>query len=133
MALRITLALIGIFNVGNGVYMLVAPQAWYGAVPGVAASGPMNTHFIVDVGFAFIASGAGQLLGLKASRAGAAFALAGSVWPALHAAFHVWGWLTHGLPGEPAALWSEVAGVVLVAAVGLVLAAQVFVRGGKAL
>jgi len=127
---RIALVFFGLFNMANGVYMLVAPDAWYAAVPGVTATGPMNHHFIADIGFAFIASGLGQLFAMKNSRAGAAFALAGSVWPALHAAFHVWGWLSHGLPMQPAMLLSEVVGVVGVSALALILAVRAFARGG---
>jgi hypothetical protein len=128
MSIRIAFVFLGLFNLANGLYMLAAPEAWYAAVPGVAASGPMNTHFIADIGLAFVASGVGQLLAMRTSQAGAAFALAGSVWPALHAGLHVWGWFLHGLPMQSSVLLSEVVGVVGTSALGMLLAVRIFVR-----
>ena len=46
---RLGLLVIGLFNVANGLYMLLAPGAWYASVPGVVSTGPMNPHFIVDI------------------------------------------------------------------------------------
>ena len=39
----------------NGVAMMGAPLSWYGFVPGVAATGPFNEHFVSDVGAAYVA------------------------------------------------------------------------------
>jgi hypothetical protein len=33
-----------------------APLSWYGFVPGVAATGPFNEHFVGDVGAAYVAA-----------------------------------------------------------------------------
>jgi hypothetical protein len=41
----------------NGVFMFVDPPAWYGAVPGVPDTGPLNLHFVRDIGIAFITAG----------------------------------------------------------------------------
>ncbi|WP_144223329.1 hypothetical protein [Mesorhizobium amorphae] len=43
--------------------MLAAPALWYSAIPGVTETGPANLHFIRDIGLAFIAAGAGLLIG----------------------------------------------------------------------
>ncbi len=40
----------GIFLSANGLFMLVAPLAWYELVPGVTDTGFFNQHFIRDIG-----------------------------------------------------------------------------------
>jgi hypothetical protein len=45
---------LGILSAVNGVFMVVAPAAWYPIVPGVVESGPFNAHFIRDIGAAFL-------------------------------------------------------------------------------
>jgi len=120
MFIRWGLVLLGFFHLANGLFMLFAPESWYAAVPGVSATGPMNHHFIQDIGFAFIASGTGLALGAR--QHAAAFAVAGAVWPALHALLHVIGWLQMGFPADMNAALSEAVGVVLVGALGVFLA-----------
>ena len=39
----------------NGLFMLLAPHAWYPAVPGVTETGPYNPHFVRDIGAAYLA------------------------------------------------------------------------------
>lgn len=122
MVLRILLILVGMAHVANGAFMVVAPTAWYAAVPGVSEAGPLNMHFIVDVGLVYLASGVGFLLGTRPGAANAAFAAAGATWPALHALFHVWGWIMHGFPSALDNALSQVFGVVALAALGVVVA-----------
>lgn len=43
---------------GNGVYMFVDPPGWYAAVPGVPDTGPLNLHFVRDIGIAYVTAGA---------------------------------------------------------------------------
>ena len=43
-------ALNGLFLLGNGLFMLVAPMTWYYFVPGVTDTGFFNQHFIRDIG-----------------------------------------------------------------------------------
>lgn len=69
--------------------MLLDPQAWYATVPGVTESGPLNVHFVRDIGCSYLVAGLGLLWraldparGWPAAVAGAAFLLA-------HAAIHV--------------------------------------------
>ena len=87
MIVRALLAIVGLFHVAVGAFMLVAPDHWYAAVPGVAATGPFNPHFVRDIGLAFVASGAGLMAGAPRGRVAAAYACAGATWPALHALF----------------------------------------------
>jgi hypothetical protein len=42
----------------NGVYMFIDPAGWYAAVPGVPATGPLNYHFVRDIGIAYFTAGA---------------------------------------------------------------------------
>src|SRR3546814_10054009 len=42
---------------GNGLAMLFAGLWWYGAVPGVTATGPYNPHFVRDIGAAYLVTG----------------------------------------------------------------------------
>ncbi|CAM5562193.1 hypothetical protein MAUB1S_09423 [Mycolicibacterium aubagnense] len=67
--MRTLLILIGLYQSANGIFMLAAPLLWYAAIPGVTETGPANPHFIRDIGLAFIAAGAGLLIGaLKQDR-----------------------------------------------------------------
>jgi hypothetical protein len=122
MAVRLMLLILGAFHLLNGLTMLAAPMAWYMAVPGVSASGPLNHHFVADIGLVFVASGAGLILGARASAHAAVWAMAGAAWPALHALLHVWGWFAHGFPATGPLIASEVFGVVGVGALGVALA-----------
>lgn len=73
----------------NGVFMLFAPDDWYRLVPGVSDTGPLNPHFVRDVGCAFIvaAVGFGWMAGDRAR--GRPAALAGTTFLSLHALVHL--------------------------------------------
>ena len=58
MPARVLLGLLGVLNFGNGLVMLATPHRWYEQVPGVAATGPFNHHFVIDIALAYCASGA---------------------------------------------------------------------------
>jgi len=122
MIVRMLLLLLGIFHIVNGLFMLIAPAEWYATVPGVTLTGPFNPHFILDIGMAFVASGAGLLLGARRNAYAAIFACAGATWPALHALIHIDGWLMHGFPADTQIAASEAMGVVGFAVLGVVLA-----------
>jgi hypothetical protein len=122
MIVRLALLLLGLFHLGDGLWMLAAPDAWYAAIPGVSGTGPINHHFIADIGLAFVASGLGLMLGARERASAGAFAVAGAAWPAMHALLHLWGWLHHGLPATTAEIVSTGVGVVLVGALGMTLA-----------
>jgi uncharacterized protein YjeT (DUF2065 family) len=73
----------------NGLFMLAAPAAWYGVVPGVIETGPFNPHFVRDIGAAYLACGAALAwaAGRAAARPAATFA---ALFLAIHAAVHLW-------------------------------------------
>lgn len=74
----------------NALVMLGAPFPWYEAVPGVTATGPYNSHFVRDIGAAYLVA-AGGLAGFSAWPRSAWPALAAAAaFLALHAAIHVY-------------------------------------------
>jgi uncharacterized protein YjeT (DUF2065 family) len=81
---------LGIAAIANGIFMLVAPENWYFAVPGVTTTGPFNQHFVRDIGLIFLFIGCGFLLGVARPDLRIAFWAAPSFWLAGHALFHFW-------------------------------------------
>ena len=79
---------LGLLSAVNGVFMMMAPAAWYPISPGVVQSGPFNGHFIRDIGAAFLVAGVGFVWFANDSRARPA-ALAAAAFFALHALVHV--------------------------------------------
>ena len=122
MTVRVLLRLLGLLNLGNGLLMLAAPHRWYESVPGVAATGPFNHHFVIDIALAYLFSGAFMLAALRAGRRAALFALAGATWPTLHALFHIVEWFADGFPADAMNAVTQVVGVVLIGLIGITLA-----------
>lgn len=88
-SLAIAVAL-GVVAIANGIFMLVAPENWYFAVPGVTTTGPFNQHFVRDIGLVFVFIGAAFLLGVARADLRIVFWAAPSLWLAGHALFHFW-------------------------------------------
>lgn len=82
--------LLGIAMEANGVFMLVAPEAWYFVVPGVTATGPFNQHFVRDIGLIFLFLGSAMLIGAARPRLRVLMWGAAAVWLWGHALFHLW-------------------------------------------
>ncbi len=104
----------------NGAAMLLAPAAWYQAVPGVVFTGPLNHHFVRDIGCAYLVSAAGLACRIRRPRQGAGAALAGAAFLLLHAGVHL-GETLAGLCGWRSLL-QDVPGVVSPALAALALA-----------
>ena len=52
---RITLAIgLGLLLAANGFLMLADPAGWYAIVPGVPETGPLNPHFVREIGRAHV-------------------------------------------------------------------------------
>ena len=115
-----TAAALGGGSLANGCYMLIAPQRWYVAVPGVTTTGPFNQHFLRGIGVVFLFTGAAFLVG--AARPVHRLALWGTASLALfgYALFHL-SEVAAGMCGPSAILWAFPA-VTLPAATGAVLA-----------
>ena len=85
--MRILAIVLGALMAANGVFMFVDPPSWYAAVPGVTETGPLNLHFVRDIGIAYGVAGAAIIWGSwgggwRATALGAAFL-------ALHSLLHV--------------------------------------------
>ncbi|MES2897044.1 MAG: hypothetical protein V4759_13495 [Pseudomonadota bacterium] len=86
---RILAAALAAMLAANALAMLFASFWWYGAVPGVTATGAYNPHFVRDIGAAYLVTAGGlawfawrPIQGWPALVAGAAFLV-------LHAGIHV--------------------------------------------
>jgi hypothetical protein len=111
---------LGVLAGANGVFMLVSPDAWYVAVPGVTTTGPFNQHFIRDIGLIYVLMGAGLLVGAHRPGVRALTWMATAIWLCGHALFHVWE-VAVGICG-PSALVRDFWGVSLPAILTLLLA-----------
>lgn len=81
--------IVGLGLVANGLTMLAVPDAWYDLVPGVSQTGPLNLHFVRDIGAAYLVAG-GTLVWFAVDRAARPAALAGAAFLAIHALIHLW-------------------------------------------
>jgi hypothetical protein len=55
-------AALGIGTLANGLWMLFSPFTWYTNLPaGIPDTGPINFHFVHDIGVMFSVAGAGAL------------------------------------------------------------------------
>ncbi len=122
MYFRTILIILAVFHLANGLSMVAAPMDWYAAVPGVADTGPFNHHFVIDIGLAFMTSGGLMLAGSRAGGSRSNFALAGAILPALHAALHLWTWITGSVPADTKILILEAFGVMVPGLLGLPVA-----------
>ncbi|WP_343717391.1 hypothetical protein [Inquilinus sp.] len=111
--------LMGVLAEANGAYMLVSPDGWYFAVPGVTTTGPFNQHFIRDIGLIFLAVGTSYLFGAAQPRHRIIFWAAPTLWLAGHALFHYWE-VAVGICG-PSVLIRDFPAVTLPAAIGTLL------------
>ncbi|MCC7254121.1 hypothetical protein [Hyphomicrobium sp.] len=108
---------LGIAATANGTLMLVNPERWYLAVPGVTTTGPFNQHFVRDIGLVFLLVGGSFLLGAARPHIRVAFWAIPSIWLSGHALFHFWE-VAVGICG-PSALARDFPAVTLPAVIGL--------------
>jgi hypothetical protein len=87
--MRITVAIgLGLALAANGLLMLLDPAGWYTLAPGVPETGPLNLHFVRDIGCAYILTGL-ALAGLAFNERAWPAALIGALLLTLHALVHV--------------------------------------------
>lgn len=106
----------------TGVFILFQPRTFYETIPGLAAMGPFNFHFLIDVALVFIVCGVGLYYAAKNHlREVAVFAAA---WPLLHAFFHAYMWCHRGFPFDM--IWlSDFIGVVIPGLLVMYLATRI--------
>lgn len=112
-------AMLAIFAIANGIFMVLAPESWYYAVPGVIERGPFNQHFIRDIGILYMLMGSAFAFGIKSELGRFYLWLMPTLWLMGHALFHVWEVLV-GICG-PASLLEDFAGVTLPGLLGIYL------------
>jgi hypothetical protein len=132
-AVQALFALVALFALAFGTYMLWDPFGWYQAVPTVRFTGPPNPHFIRDIGLAYLLTS--TMLGYSAwyPRGRWLAAVTGNLWLSAHGVFHIWEVATGvcapdrfwrdapGVLGPPLAVWI---------ALGILMARQRIVPAG---
>ncbi len=82
--------LFGAINVANGLWMLVAPASWYHGLPaGVPDTGPLNVHFVRDIGAAFTTIGVALWMAAPEAPRRRGVLVAAAVFYVLHALIHL--------------------------------------------
>jgi hypothetical protein len=113
----------------NGLWMLLHPEAWYHELPvDIPATGPLNAHFVRDVGAAFLTASAALAGAALRPRLRPALVGVAALFYALHAAIHLAGFAS----GESDAhhFWLDVPGVYAPALL-LVAAAAALARRAR--
>jgi hypothetical protein len=88
--MRTVFLVLGLLNLGNGLWMLLAPAGWYRGLPaGVPDTGPLNVHFVRDIGAAFTTIGVAFLVAAPDARRHRGVLLAAALFYVLHALIHV--------------------------------------------
>lgn len=102
----------------NGAAMLLTAGQWYAVVPGVAQTGPLNSHFVNDIGAAFLA--AALSFAFAAWQRERRLLLPGAAFLWLHAGLHLIDALSFGhAHGE--ILTVEITGIHLPALIAILL------------
>jgi hypothetical protein len=91
---QLLIALVGIFALVFGSFMLIHPFEWYQLLPTVKFTGPPNPHFIRDIGLAYIASGVMLVYAAWNPPMRWLAAFAGSMWLMVHGILHIYEVLT---------------------------------------
>ena len=81
---------LGLGLLANAGAMLVAPDSWYHSVPTVTLSGPLNPHFIRDIGCAYALAGIGLIWVAARPRQAQPAAVLATLFLLMHAAVHLY-------------------------------------------
>ncbi len=88
--MRIAFWVMGLMSLANGLWMLFEPAAWYEKLPaGVPDTGPLNVHFVRDIGAAFTTIGVALCASAPRAEERRGVILAVSLFYVLHALIHV--------------------------------------------
>ncbi len=86
---RFAAGLLALVMGANAILMLFAGRWWYGAVPGVTETGPYNSHFVKDIGAAYLVVAAALAWRFVRPPAAAGAVTGAAGFLVLHAAIHV--------------------------------------------
>jgi len=112
---------LGALLAANALVQLAAPFWWYGAVPGVPATGAYNPHFVRDIGAAYLTVALGLGWFAWRPRQGWPALAAGAAFLAMHAGIHVFDASCSASPGRD--LVRDFPGVFLPALIAAALVA----------
>ena len=87
--LRAIAAVLALAMGGDAIVQLTAPLWWYGAVPGVIATGAFNAHFVRDVGAAYLVAAIGLASFARAPETARPAVAMSAAFLSLHAAIHI--------------------------------------------
>jgi hypothetical protein len=80
----------GLMSLANGIWMLLAPAGWYVGLPAaVPDTGPLNLHFVRDIGAAFSTFGLMLCMAAPQARRRRDVLIAVAIFYVLHALIHV--------------------------------------------
>jgi hypothetical protein len=97
----IALALFGAGSLVNGIWMLFDPPGWYVNLPAaVPDTGPLNEHFVRDIGSAFVVMAVGALVAAFRPPLRLPLMAVTSLFYWLHALVHVTDTLAGRLPSS---------------------------------
>jgi len=95
------LVVFGLGNLANAGWMLADPAGWYAGLPAaVPDTGPLNTHFVRDIGSAFAVMGAALLVAAARPALRVPMLAAVSLFYVLHALVHVTDTIAGRLPAS---------------------------------
>jgi hypothetical protein len=86
---RTIAAVLGVFLAGGALWQMMAPLAWYDAVPGVVQTGPFNAHFVRDIAAAYITVAAGLIAFAWRPSAGRPALMAAALFLVIHSGIHI--------------------------------------------
>ncbi len=87
----LVLAFFAAGNLANAAWMLIAPEHWYFNLPArVPGTGPLNEHFIRDIGCVFGVMGIGLSVAVRVRAYRVPVMLGVTGWYAFHALVHVY-------------------------------------------
>lgn len=112
----------GILGAANGLWMILSPSGWfYGLPAAVPDTGPLNLHFVRDVGAAYLTFGIAFCFTAPDARRHRGVVLTAAAFYVLHALFHVFDLVTGRLGSHHWLL--DLPGVFLPAVILVVLCA----------
>jgi hypothetical protein len=121
---------LGVGSVANALWMLVDPARWYHDLPaGVPDTGPLNVHFVRDIGCAFLTAGLALLAAVRWPHWRLPLVATAAFFFVAHAALHVHD-TARGIV-DAHHWWLDAPGVYL-PAIALAWASVVFVREERA-
>ena len=82
---------IGVGSVANALWMLLAPAGWYADLPAdVPDFGPLNVHFVRDIGCAFLTVGVALIIAARWKRVQLPLVGVSALFFVAHAVLHVY-------------------------------------------